>query len=61
MVKRSGSGTGHHVPRGDGKQGTGGGGRPVPIPPNNGVNPAGWPSTTGKSSGGGRNNAPANG
>jgi len=43
---------------GGGKQGTGGGGRPAPIPPNNGPNPAGWPSTTGNQSGGGRNNAP---
>jgi hypothetical protein len=40
-----------------GKQGTVGGGRPAPIPPNNGSNPAGWPSTTGKQSGRGRNNA----
>jgi hypothetical protein len=45
---------------GGGKQGhgAGGGGRPAPIPPNNGPNPAGWPSTTGNISGGGRNNAP---
>jgi len=41
-----------------GKQGSGGGGRPTPIPPNNGTNPAGWPATTGNKSGGGRNNAP---
>jgi hypothetical protein len=33
-------------------------GRPAPIPPNNGQNPAGWPSQTGKQSGDGRNNAP---
>ena len=36
-----------------------GGGRPAPIPPNNGPNPAGWPSTTVNPSGGGRNNGPA--
>jgi hypothetical protein len=46
---------------GGGKHGTGGGGRPAPIPPNNGPNPAGWPSTTGNQSGGGRNNAPPKG
>jgi len=41
--------------------GTGGGGRPAPIPPNDGPNPAGWPSTTGNLSGGGRNNGPSKG
>jgi len=46
---------------GGGKSGTGGGGRPAPIPPNNGPNPAGWPSTTGNLSGSGRNNAPSKG
>jgi len=46
---------------GSGKSGTGGGGRPAPIPPNNGPNPAGWPSTTGNQSGGGRNNGSAQG
>jgi len=35
-----------------------GGGRPAPIPPNNGSNPAGWPSQTGNQSDGRRNNAP---
>ena len=39
----------------------GGGGKPAPIPPNNGPNPAGWPSTTGNQSGGGRNNGPSGG
>jgi len=39
---------------------SGGGGRPAPIPPNNGPKPAGWPTNngTGNPSGGGRNNAP---
>jgi len=37
---------------------SGGGGRPAPIPPNNGPKPAGWPSQTSNPSGGGRNNAP---
>jgi len=46
---------------GGGKPGTGGRGRPAPIPPNDGPNPAGWPSTTGNQSGGGRNNGPAQG
>jgi len=40
----------------------GGGGRPAPIPPNNGPNPAGWPNNNpnhpGNKSGDGRNNAP---
>jgi len=40
---------------------SGGGGKPAPIPPNNGSRPAGWPSGTGKPSGGGRNNGPAKG
>lgn len=39
-----------------------GGGRPAPIPPNNGPNPAGWPNNNpnhpGNKSGDGRNNAP---
>jgi len=41
---------------------SGGGGRPAPIPPNNGPNPAGWPNNNpnhpGNKSGDGRNNAP---
>ena len=41
--------------------GPGGKGRPAHIPPNSGPNPAGWPSTTGKPSGGGRNNGPTKG
>ena len=44
-----------------GKSGKGGKGRPAPIPPNNGPNPAGWPSETGNPSGDGRNNAEPNG
>jgi len=40
----------------------GGGGRPAPIPPNNGPKPAGWPNNNpnhpGNKSGNGRNNAP---
>jgi len=44
-----------------GGKGHGGGGRPTPIPPNNGHNPAGWPSTTRNPSGNGRNNAPSKG
>ena len=42
---------------GGGKHGSGSAGRPTPIPPNNGLRPAGWPSTTGKPSGNNRNNA----
>ena len=42
--------------------GKSGGGRPAPIPPNNGPNPAGWPNNNpshpGNKSGDGRNNAP---
>lgn len=38
-------------------KGTGGGGRPAPLPPGKG----GWPSTTGKPSGDGRNNAQSKG
>jgi hypothetical protein len=44
-------------PKGGGSKGVGG--KPAPIPPNNGPNPAGWPSTTGNPSGGGRNNGPS--
>jgi hypothetical protein len=40
----------------------GGGGRPAPIPPNNGPKPAGWPNNNpnhpGNKSGEERNNAP---
>ena len=41
----------------------GGRGKPAPIPPNNGLNPAGWPTNNGTNnlSGGGRNNGPQKG
>ena len=55
MAKSSGG------PKAGGKSGTGGKERPAPIPPNNGLNHAGWPSGTGKPSGDGRNNAEPNG
>jgi len=44
-----------------GNSGKGPKGRPAPIPPNSGPKPAGWPSTTGRPSGGGRNNGPKKG
>ena len=46
--------------KGGGRKSTEGGERPAPIPPNDGPNPAGWPSTTGNPSGDDRNNAPPN-
>jgi hypothetical protein len=54
MGKGSSSGSKNSGRKG---HGPGGGGRPAPIPPNNGQNPAGWPSTTDNPSGRDRNNA----
>jgi hypothetical protein len=57
-IKMAKGGSGGSKGGGSGK--SRGGGRPAPIPPNNGPNPAGWPSRqTGNQSGGGRNNGPA--